>query len=1150
MSPPHSLRSIQLAPSGVVRLLEPLQGNEFEMGFDLFAETDPAIAASVRRGVTQRGLSLDGPLPVRGVQPGDPSTGALIVRVALHIQASGPEETFGRPDPIPASCGEPCQYNASTGTLFWGFAASLIFIDEMGRPEWSTASSPLEILAAQGYRYTLTAPPPDGGPGAGVLVASSGAPGEALALHEPVEAAVKLLDVQWILRVGPQHSTWRPAWYGGVMAAVVIVSALGAVLLFCLLVSRHRNRMMLHMLLPRELRHELSPQQAKELGPRHMDAAETPADVLWALLSTLLAGESPDLRDVILLRTVLGQGRDVYRPLNLGIRLRDAELDSDVADALMQQLGDMGASAFWKKGTYGSESSRRGSRPTLVPSAPRTRRNSTTRAPASLSRVSGDATMPCSRQSTDCGGQRRMSYERSSAAVRCRASMQDALSFLLSDEAVMAMHTSGANVIAGSASPGPMRLPPRPPTPGPGGESGLAFSMEHSSLPTGPQVASFTAFATAATAAAAAGAGALPSVAAVPSAGRGSAMARMARGLFRRPSVGAGSGMGAGVGPQTLDAPDPPTLSMRKSLDLSALASPSNSGCPLGVRGRHNSTPGLLLRLGPQSSLKCAERRISNAAGCRTPDATTSHGEAGPTDTDGDAELYPEADIDALTDTANDSVYQTAGTVANGFAAGVRNGGGGTGSRLQSLTAVGSRRGGALLLLSGAAVAVGGACRSPVPGHACSESRLHALLPGDMAPSLLAPPPPALVDEVETLLATAAAPGCWQFDMFALADASGGHALSALGFYLCVKSGLVDRLGLQPVTLARMLRAVEARYNDNPYHNATHAADVLRSLHVLLHGAQLTVHYLDPLGLLGAYLAAIVHDLDHPGLTGDFLVATSAPLALRYNDRSPLESHHAASLYGMLSERPELDALAPLSREQRGTLRKMVIDLVLATDMKQHFATLAHFKAARRPAKGSDPGLPTLASEKAPPTHGGTGPPSTGAAHSTMAPLPPVPLDESERLLSVQLALKVADVGHLGAELAVHKRWLGVLEEEFFRQGDREKALGLTISPLFDRTKQGVSKSQVGFMDFVALPLVRTLVDAFPGARPLQLCFEANYAVWQGQSQHTDPASAEAPQRPHAVEPHAAQPQPHTAVAPPRPSMGGEVAVALAGKGE
>ncbi len=125
-------------------------------------------------------------------------------------------------------------------------------------------------------------------------------------------------------------------------------------------------------------------------------------------------------------------------------------------------------------------------------------------------------------------------------------------------------------------------------------------------------------------------------------------------------------------------------------------------------------------------------------------------------------------------------------------------------------------------------------------------------------------------------------------------------------------------------------------------------------------------------------------------------------------------------------------------------------------------------------------------------------------------PTPPTPpLATRPRAVPLQVALKVADIGHLSGELGVHKRWLGVLEEEFFRQGDRERALGLPISPLFDRAKQGVSKSQVGFFDFVALPLVRAFAAAFPGAQPMAACFEANYGHWveeQAQAQQQEEA--------------------------------------------
>ena len=85
-----------------------------------------------------------------------------------------------------------------------------------------------------------------------------------------------------------------------------------------------------------------------------------------------------------------------------------------------------------------------------------------------------------------------------------------------------------------------------------------------------------------------------------------------------------------------------------------------------------------------------------------------------------------------------------------------------------------------------------------------------------------------------------------------------------------------------------------------------------------------------------------------------------------------------------------------------------------------------------------------------------------GSGDDHAAAAAPKPSDETERLLSLQLAIKVADLGHLGESLEVHKRWLTGLEEEFFRQGDKEIEAGLPISPLFDRSKQGVSKSQVG----------------------------------------------------------------------------------------
>jgi hypothetical protein len=74
---------------------------------------------------------------------------------------------------------------------------------------------------------------------------------------------------------------------------------------------------------------------------------------------------------------------------------------------------------------------------------------------------------------------------------------------------------------------------------------------------------------------------------------------------------------------------------------------------------------------------------------------------------------------------------------------------------------------------------------------------------------------------------------------------------------------------------------------------------------------------------------------------------------------------------------------------------------------------------------------------------------------------------EALRILVMQGAIKVADIGHLYAELSVHIQWSERLEEEMWRQGDVEKERNMKVSFLMDRQKPGVTKSQPGFIDFV-----------------------------------------------------------------------------------
>lgn len=75
-----------------------------------------------------------------------------------------------------------------------------------------------------------------------------------------------------------------------------------------------------------------------------------------------------------------------------------------------------------------------------------------------------------------------------------------------------------------------------------------------------------------------------------------------------------------------------------------------------------------------------------------------------------------------------------------------------------------------------------------------------------------------------------------------------------------------------------------------------HVASVVQMTHMLLcHGGVMKSQALSSLQQQSAYWSAIVHDFEHGGLNNDFLIKTMNPLAITYNDQSPLENHHMAA---------------------------------------------------------------------------------------------------------------------------------------------------------------------------------------------------------------------------------------------------------------
>jgi len=105
-------------------------------------------------------------------------------------------------------------------------------------------------------------------------------------------------------------------------------------------------------------------------------------------------------------------------------------------------------------------------------------------------------------------------------------------------------------------------------------------------------------------------------------------------------------------------------------------------------------------------------------------------------------------------------------------------------------------------------------------------------------------------------------------------------------------------------------------------------------------------------------------------------------------------------------------------------------------------------------------------------------------------------LDWREKIILLQMAIKIADVGHMMAPFEIHLKWSKLLEEEFFAQGDMEKHFGMTPSPLMDRKKPGVTSgdNQRAFLNVFVKPMVDAWVEICPvgGKRLLhQVCINA-----------------------------------------------------------
>ncbi|XP_075408130.1 cGMP-inhibited 3',5'-cyclic phosphodiesterase 3A [Tenrec ecaudatus] len=346
-------------------------------------------------------------------------------------------------------------------------------------------------------------------------------------------------------------------------------------------------------------------------------------------------------------------------------------------------------------------------------------------------------------------------------------------------------------------------------------------------------------------------------------------------------------------------------------------------------------------------------------------------------------------------------------------------------------------------------------------------------------------PEPLVMDNLDSIMDQL---NTWNFPIFDLMEKIGrkcGCILSQVSYRLFEDMGLFEAFKIPIREFMNYFHALEIGYRDIPYHNRIHATDVLHAVWYLTtqpipglstvindHGSAsdsdsdsgcthghmgyvFSKMYSVPdskygclsgnipaLELMALYVAAAMHDYDHPGRTNAFLVATSAPQAVLYNDRSVLENHHAAAAWNLFMSRPEYNFLVHLDHVEFKHFRFLVIEAILATDLKKHFDFVAKFNAKVNDEVGIDW------------------------------------TNENDRLLVCQMCIKLADINGPAKCKELHLQWTEGIVNEFYEQGDEEASLGLPISPFMDRSAPQLANLQESFISHIVGPLCNSYDSA------------------------------------------------------------------------
>ncbi|KAJ8872744.1 hypothetical protein PR048_026360 [Dryococelus australis] len=256
-------------------------------------------------------------------------------------------------------------------------------------------------------------------------------------------------------------------------------------------------------------------------------------------------------------------------------------------------------------------------------------------------------------------------------------------------------------------------------------------------------------------------------------------------------------------------------------------------------------------------------------------------------------------------------------------------------------------------------------------------------------------------------------------------------------------------------SVVRFTLTVRKNYRRVPYHNWTHGFSVANTTYSIIKHSPGIFTTLEALAL---YVASLCHDLDHRGKNNKFMLETESPLAAIYST-STMEHHHFNQTVTILQQKGH-NIFSKLTNSEYKQVLDFVKHCILATDLAVFF-------------------------------------PNRAQLFELVSTNQFVWTSYRHRLLLQAITMTASDLSASAKPWDLQVKTVQVIFQEFYEQGDAERATGRIPIPMMDRNQPDQqAASQVGFLTGICIPCYSLLHQLIPSTQPLLDQCQSNLERW------------------------------------------------------